>query len=338
MVLAFLLVAAAAALLYFWTSLNRSADQIFSQQTSVVPTIPPTEETSRYDDIEADWIDSDGNAYNYREDVINMLFIGVDYLNDETRAQYGKAVTGGNSDVLILATLDTRNNTLSILEIPRDTMANLIRLDDDGNYLDTVYSNIAVAHSYGKDQQTCCELTTDAVSRLLCGIPIHRYVALNYYAIKPINQLLGGVELTFDQDYTEIDPSFTKGATVTLTDDQLLSFIHDRDRTDLEGAYDRGGRHLFLLNSLYGTAKAAFQEDITFPVKMYNGVKEYVTTNLNVTEITYLARQVFEADFQTSDVERLAGELTMGEVYAEYYPDTDWIEDYVAETMSIPAE
>ena len=339
-ILAVLLVVAAVAALLFLSSLNRSADQVFTQQNTVVPTIPPAPEAtpSRYDDIEADWIDRNGNAYNYRDDVINMLFIGVDYMNDQSRAQYDKLVNGGNCDVLILASLDTRNNTLSILEIPRDTMADLIVLDKDGNYAGTVYNNISAAHSYSMDPQVGCELTCDAVSRLLCRIPIHRYAALDYYAIRTVNQLLGGVELTFDKDYTEIDPAFTQGATVTLTDDQLLAFIEDRDKTVLDSAMDRSSRHVFLLNSLYDTAKESFQSDITFPVKMYNGVKEYVTTNLNVTEITYLARQVFEADFHASNVERIPGELTQGEIYAEYFVDEEWIEDYVAGTMSIPAE
>lgn len=337
-VLAILLLLVAGAMLYFWSSLNRSADQVFARQTTVVPTIPPAAEAtpSRYDDIEADWIASDGTAYNYREGVINMLFIGVDYLNDERRAQYGKLVNGGNSDVLILASLDTLNNTLSILEIPRDTMTDIIRLDEDNNFIDTIYTNISAAHSYSMDQEIACELTTDAVSRLLCGIPIHSYVALSYYAIKPINQLLGGVELTFDQDYTDLDPAFTEGATVTLTDDQFYAFVHDRDLYSLNSAYNRGARHIFLLNSLYDVCKAEFEADITFPIRMYNGVKEHVTTNLDLTQISYLAALVFEADFHASDVERIPGELTLGETYAEYFTDSDWIESYVAETLSVP--
>lgn len=338
-VLAVLLLLAAGVLWYFWSSMNRSADQLFAQQTSAVPTAPPAPEATpvRYDDIEADWIDAKGNAYNYRDDVINILFIGVDYMYKESYWTDDMTYHGGNADVLILASLDTSSKSLSILEIPRDTMANVIELDEDGNYIDTAYTNIATAHSYSSDQQLGCELTCDAVSRLLCGIPIHSYVSLNYYAIKPINRLLGGVELTFDRDYTDLDPAFTEGATVTLTDDQFYTFVHDRDLYKMDSAYDRGDRHIFLMNSLYDVCKAEFLEDITFPVRMYNGVKEYVTTNLDVTQISYLARLVFETDFHASDVARIPGELTKNGNYAEYYPDSAWIESYVAETVSVPA-
>lgn len=338
-VLALLLVIAAVAALLFWRSINRSAEQVFIQQTTVVPTVPPAPEATprRYDDIEADWIAADGTAYNYRTDVINMLFIGVDYLSDEDHWKDYMTFNGGNSDVLILASLDTTNKTLSILEIPRDTMADLVVLDEEGNFSHTEYTNISAAHSFSPDQKVACELTVSAVSRLLCDMPIHRYVALDYYAIGTVNQLLGGVKLTFDQDYTDIDPAFTQGATVTLTDKQLLNFIEDRDKSVLDSAINRGSRHIFLMKSLYSTAKESFQADITFPVKMYNGVKEYITTNLDVEEITYLARQIFEADFHTSNIDRVQGKLTQGEVYAEYYADTDWVENWVAETLSSPA-
>ena len=81
-IVAVLLVAAVVAALLFWHSLSRSADQLFTRQAAAVPTIPPAPEATpiRYDDIEADWIDINGNAYNYRDDVINILFIGVDYM------------------------------------------------------------------------------------------------------------------------------------------------------------------------------------------------------------------------------------------------------------------
>ena len=339
-ILAVLLVAASAATFLFWTGLNRSTEQVFTQQTTVVPSIPPAPEATprRYDDIEADWIAADGTAYNYRSDVINMLFIGVDYFSDEDHWKEYMTFNGGNSDVLILASLDTTTKTLSILEIPRDTMADLVVLDEEGNFSYTEYTNISAAHSFSPDQDVACELTVSAVSRLLCGIPIHRYVALDYYAIRPVNQLLGGIKLTFDKDYTALDPAFTQGSTVTLTDDQFYTFVHDRDTSDLDSAMDRSSRHVFLLKSLYSTVKESFQKDIMFPVKMYNGIKEYITTNLDVDEITYLARQIFEADFHTSHIERIPGELTLGDIYAEYYADSSWIETYVAENMSVPAQ
>lgn len=343
MILAMVLLLSAVAAVAFRRTMNRSAADIFSVQ-SAVPTIPPAPGATDspyadiYDEVASDWVDSDGAAWNYRDDVINMLFIGVDYMSEESHWDEEMPYSAGNSDVLILASLDTLQNTLSVLSIPRDTMADLVILDRDGSYLGTSFENISLAHSYGDSETMSCQLAADAVSRLLCGIPIHRYGSLDYAAIKTVNQLLGGLEVTFDKDYTHIDPSFTAGTTMTLTDDQFLAFIEDRDITVLDSAVDRSSRHVFLMNALYDTCKDAFLEDLTFPVRMYNGIKDHIVTNLNVTEITYLAGQVFEADFDAAGLTTLPGELIQGEIYAEYYADTDWIEDYVAEKLSIPAK
>ena len=39
-----------------------------------------------------------------------------------------------------------------------------------------------------------------------------RYVALDYDALYTLNDLIGGLTITFDDDYTEIHSTFTKAA------------------------------------------------------------------------------------------------------------------------------
>ena len=146
--------------------------------------------------IDADWIDEQGNAYNYRNDVISILFMGIDYMGDEKNWFYATESNGGNADVIGLVILDTRTFDFSMLYIPRDTMADVIAMDANGQYLDTVYTNISTAHSYGDGKDLSCRLTTDAVSRLLYGAPVSRYVALDYDALYTLNDLIGGLTIT----------------------------------------------------------------------------------------------------------------------------------------------
>lgn len=311
--------------------------------TAAVPTPEPTAAPELKGEelgIDADWIDEDGNAWNYRDDLIAILLMGVDYMSDEEHWDESMTFSGGNADVLALAVLDTTSNTLSLLHIPRDTMADILMLDSDGNYLDMIYTNITLAHSFGDGGELSCELTVDAVSRLLNGIPIQRYAAVSYDVLYELNDLVGGVTLTLDEDedFSDIDSALTPGSTVTLTDEQLYRFVTYRDKTQLEGAYDRGQRHMLLLNVLFDQCKEAFQADMTFPIQMYNRALEYLTTNLTISEISYLAQQVFQADFHTDAVYTLDGEMTMGETYAEYIPDKEWIHNYVVETFCVPAE
>ena len=38
-------------------------------------------------------------------------------------------------------------------------------------------------------------------------------------------------------------------------------------------------------------------------------------------------------DFSSDTVIKLPGEVRMGETYAEFYPDMDWLHDFVANTF-----
>lgn len=340
---ALLVILLAAAGWFFWLTSDIRGNMF--EATASLPTPIPTAAPSATPAlkggnplVQADWIDSEGNAWNYRDDLVTVLLMGVDYMGDESHWFGDMTFNSGNADVLALAVLDTTENTLSLLHIPRDTIAEIVVLDEEGNYQDMVSRSIATAYSFGDGGERSCELTVDAVSRLLYGIPIQRYGAVSYDILDDLNDLVGGVTLTLTEDLTAIDPAFTMGSTVTLTGEQLRQFIIYRDTSQLSSAYDRGQRHMLLLNTLYDRCKAAFQEDITFPVQMYNRASDHITTNLNVVEISYLARQIFRADFSTDSVITLQGEMTLGEEYAEYIPDPNWLGSYVADTFCVPAE
>lgn len=288
--------------------------------------------------IDADWIDEQGNAYNYRDDVISILFMGIDYMGDEKNWFYATESNGGNADVIGLVILDTRTFDFSMLYIPRDTMADVIAMDANGQYLDTVYTNISTAHSYGDGKDLSCRLTTDAVSRLLYGAPVSRYVALDYDALYTLNDLIGGLTITFDDDYTEIHSTFTKGSTVTLNRWYMDKFITYRSETDLEGAYKRGMRSMAVMKALFNQCKRKIVADPAVALEYYNGLKDYITTDLDLTEITYLARNMGKMYFTSDTIVRLPGETVMGERYAEFYPDEGWLHDFVVEKFCVPAE
>lgn len=61
---------------------------MFAARGSVSDAIPqsattPADASETQARIDADWIDEQGNAYNYRDDVISILFMGIDYMGDE---------------------------------------------------------------------------------------------------------------------------------------------------------------------------------------------------------------------------------------------------------------
>ena len=106
-----------------------------------------------------DWVDTDGSVYRYRDDVQTLLLMGIDYMNDPNYWSGDMVSNGGNADILALVILDSGKDRLSVLYIPRDTMANMLMLDEKGNYLDTVFNNISASHSYGDGGTLSCEPT-----------------------------------------------------------------------------------------------------------------------------------------------------------------------------------
>lgn len=309
---------------------------MFSSRKDKLP--QPTEITEQAT-IDADWIDEEGNAYNYRDDVISILLMGIDYMADATEFWDEETVSnGGNVDVLGLVILDTSTFDFSILYIPRDTVAEMIAMDAEGNYIDTIRGNITVSHSYGDGGDLSCRLTSEAVSRLLMGAPVSRYAALDCDAIYTLNQILGGVRITFDSDCTELHHTFYEGNTVTLNNLYLSMLVTYRDVEVLDSSYTRGMRIMNVLKAMFDQLKGRIMEDPTVALEIFDKLSEYITTDLELSEITYLARNIGKMDFTMDSVIRLQGETVMGEQFAEFHADPEWIHDFVVEKFCVPAE
>lgn len=314
-----------------------TSDSNISSTIPLAESAPTSEETKTVEIIDADWIDNSGNAYNYRDDIISILLMGIDYMSGESHWKNGMVSNGGNADVLALVILNTKTFDFSILYIPRDTMADVIAMDADGNYIDTIYTNISTSHSYGDGKELSCRLSVDAVSRLLYGVPVNRYAALDYEALYTLNTMIGGLKITFSEDYTDIAPSYTKDSTVVMDSWQMRRFITIRDRSQVSGAYDRGIRNMAVLKALFNQCKEKIMDDPTVVLEFWNKLSGFLTTDLDLSEITFLARNINKMNFGSDTVVKLPGESVMGEQFAEFYPDEIWLHDFVADTFCVPA-
>lgn len=345
-ILAVILVLIAVGIAVFLWYSSSVRGNMFAARTSISATIPQPEaadpaetgaaETSA--PITADWIDNNGVAYKYRDDVISILLMGIDYMSDESFWDSKTVSNGGNADVMALVILNTKTFDFSILYIPRDTMADVIAMDAEGNYIDTVRTNISAAHSYGDGKALSCELTADAVSQLLYGVPVNRYIALDYDALYTLNTIIGGLTITFTEDYTNISSAYTKGNTVTMNSWQMRQFITYRNTYDVGGAYDRGVRNMAVLKALFDQCKEEIAADPTVALDFMSQLGSYLTTDLDLSEITFLARNIGKMSFNSDTIIKLPGESVMGEKYAEFCPDEQWLHDFVADSFCVPVQ
>ena len=193
-----------------------------------------TEETMNSGSAENDTSDSifyNGKEYVYNKNLTNVLFMGID--KDAEVSLSNMPGTSGQADCLMVISLDKSNETARVLQVSRDTMTDVDLFDVSGKYYTTVQAQIATQYAYGNGVQSSCFATKKTVSELLYDLPIDGYLSLNLSAISILNDAVGGVTVTVPEDYTDIDPAFTAGTTITLTGEQAEKYVRKRDITVL---------------------------------------------------------------------------------------------------------
>ena len=118
----------------------------------------------------------DGKRYRFNDEVQTFLLLGIDSYTPEQSD--GSCNVHAFSDVIMLAAMDFRSNRISLISLSRDTMCEFQRLNPDGTERDRAYGQLALAFSYGEGKEKSCEITKDAVSRIMSELPIRSCSAL----------------------------------------------------------------------------------------------------------------------------------------------------------------
>lgn len=242
----------------------------------------------------ADTVTINGVKCKPNWDIQTYLFIGEDARGTKQRKTEGDGT--GQSDVLELLVIDTKNNTYHKLPINRDTLTDVKSLDDDGSYLATTKVQIALAHANGDGMELSCENTVDAVSNMLYGIRIDGYICLDIDAIKVLNHLAGGVPVMIEDDFSQSDKSLVKGKTITLSDDQAMHYVHDRMNVGDGTNECRMRRQKAYIDALFPLYKAKLQADSGFINDFYNDLSDYMVTDMSVGEMGNVANMILNSE------------------------------------------
>lgn len=281
--------------------------------------------------LEEGYVRYNGKVYRYNEDIINILCLGVDNKGEvEQKDEIGLA---GQADTLFLLSMDTRNKTMKLISINRDTMTDIAVYDFFGNYVSNATAQLALAYSYGDGAAKSCELTVEAVSNLLYQLPIHAYCSINMDAIPVINDMVGGVEVTINDDFSKVSKRMKQGETITLKGGEALIFVRSRMDVGNGTNEERMARQKQYMLSFVSSAKAAMKKDLTFPIKLFNGISEYLVTDISLNEITYLATQALESEFTSDSMLNIQGTSQMGERYMEFYVDDEALYDLIIDVF-----
>ena len=256
----------------------------------------------------------EGKNYRLKDGVTAILFLGIDY-GAETHAE-GTVGGGGRSDAIMLLVLDDQDRSTTVFLIPRDTMANVDVYKENGDYAFSAFIQVNMQYSFGNSKKRSCYLTKRLLSEILFDLRIDYTLSLDAAGISSVAEQLGGLTLTLEEDYTDIDPSYQKGATITLDGKTAERFVRSRD-TDVSGSgMARMNRHFELLKSLFSQYE---NKDSEKQLKdILNTAESYIESDLSADTITKLASYRLK---DTAVI--LPGKLVSGEFHDEYYMDEE---------------
>lgn len=276
---------------------------------------------------EDDWIHYDGKVYDYNENILTFLCMGVDVNEEINQKQKGK--DSGQADALFLLTLNPDTKEIHIVGVDRNTMVDFDIYDKNGSYVSTNHGQIALAHGYGDGKELSAKNTVKAVSDVMFGLPIHGYCAINMAAIPIINDTVDGIELTVLEDCTSMDESLVKDETIRLMGRQSYHYVKYRNMEAEESARMRLGRQKQYLVEYVHQAKNKFKTDVSLPLTLYQAISPYMTTDVTVDEIIYLASTAAGYSFSEDNLILVPGETDLSEEYDKFYPDDNKLKQII---------
>ena len=310
-----LLVAIGGGLLYlhFWDNARQAAEQ---PETGAEEDEIPGRLTVNYQ----------GEQYRLRSDLDTFLVLGLDKFSTTTSdPEY--YINNQQSDFLLLMIVNDADQSYCALHINRDTMAEIQRLGMGGKKLDVFQGQLALAHTYGSGGKDSCRNTVQAVSRFLYDVPIDHYFSMTMDAIPVLNDLVGGVTVHIDDDFSAVDPGMEQGKDVRLVGQQALTFIRARGEMADSSNLSRMVRQREFINALYKQMSAKLREDDGFTRKLANRLSDFTVSDLTTSELSRVADQFKNYTF--TGILTIEGEAMVGEEFMEFYPDETKLQELV---------
>lgn len=249
-------------------------------------------------------IEYNGKKYEKNENIVNLLFLGID-TNTERKIN----MMGYRSDMVMVCAIDTVTNEVTLISIPRDTYTTVYEIDDDtGKVVKTVQQKINAAYSFGggatkysyQNAMACVEMFLERRCELedpldfTLDIPVYHYAGIDMDGIPQVAAAVGGVEITLERNIPGVG---SKGQTVRLKYDNAELYV--RTREDAGGDLDRARRQQKFMLALAKNIKDMGAVDII--VSLYDDLQKYVGTKLNTNQMLDFAKILMKTNIDSID-------------------------------------
>ena len=218
----------------------------------------------------------------------------------------------------MVVAFDTATGLAKIIAIPRDTIGEIDVYDKDGDFIRNEQTQICLAFAYGDGGKTSCSNVVSSIQKVMFGIPIKSYAALDLAGISVLNDAVGGVTVTPEESFAK----FTAGQTVTLHGMDAVTFVRSRDTSKLDSNINRMSHQMTYVKAFTSVTVKKATSDISIVNDLYNTAMDYSYTDISLGKALYLATRFLSTqnkDFATVSV---PGKMVEGDDgYAEYLID-----------------
>lgn len=258
--------------------------------------------------------------------VYTFLLLGVDIRQSDVEAGTNKI---GQSDAIMLAVLDTVTKSVNIISFPRDIMVDNAYTDID--LRDQVQATLVYAYAGGG--QAGCLAMEKAVSAACYGLPLHGYAELPLLAIPELNDAVGGVTVTMDEDLTALNPAFVQGQTLLLQGDLATEYLHCRDIYQAQSSLGRTNRHKQYAAGYISAFRSAWKKQPLLPVKLWHILMDYGESDLSMAEICYLVWNFRDIALEDVSVSTLNVHVAKDGNYEEYYLEDSLVQKTLVDLL-----
>lgn len=206
---------------------------------------------------------------------VSILLLGVDTTDNgvrDTEENYK-----GNSDTMIIVTVNPKTKKTTMVSIPRDTMTQIWK---SANNNTKKIQKINSAYNIGTENSAV--VTTEK----LTNVPIDYYVKVDFNSLEKIVNSVGGVDVdvpfSFSYgDYGQTPSNFTKGE-MHLNGKQALDYARMR-HDDPDGDYGRQKRQRQIISAIIKSAASA--KTFTHFKDVLDSISDSMTTNLSFNDM-----------------------------------------------------
>ena len=286
-----------------------------------------TDDTSE----DEDWnsvIEYQGETWKINNRLTTVLFMGID--SKASVESHNTVGNGGRADTILLFVLNKDTETMQLIQISRDTMTEVDVYDDDRDLIYSGVMQLTMQYAFGDSATRSCMLMKKTVSELLYGIDIDDYCALTIDGMGSIVDAMGGITVTLEDDWTDISPSYTKGATVTMDSAAVERFVRYRD-IEVTGSNDtRMERQAWFLQELFHQMASKGGNEL---LSLYDAAGRDLTTDMDAETIRNMAKYTLD-----ENTVKLPGHTVEGDLHDEYYLDEEALQDLLVNTFYVKVE